>query len=595
MIPAAMRFAERRARILCAVAIVAAIAAVYARALDGPFVFDDQSAIVANDSLAPLWPLSRVLAQPPDLTTSGRPLVALSLALNRAASGLDPRGYRATNAALLWIAALLLCGVVRRTLRSPRLAARFGAHADAVAWTSAALFALHPLASEVACYVSARTESLVGVFYLATLYCAIRAREATRPARWIAAAAAAGALGMASKEVMVSAPLVVALHGAVSWGKERSRVQLATFGVLALGWGLLAALALSSPRAESAGFGHWVTPAIYLANQCRVIPHYLRLVLVPGPLVLDYGTPEPLGWTDVWPGALLLAVLAVLSLVALRRWPAAGFVGVACFAILAPSSSVFPIASEVGADRRMLLPLAALLAALVAGVWALLRRAGAERLGPWLAGAAALGCAALSFARAGDYTSEIAVWQHDVAVAPQNRRAHYDLAKAYERAGRTDEARAEMAQAVLGEIALYERVLPLQPDGVAARVDLGALHELAGDTERAEALYREALERAPTDRYALRRMALFLVRNRSGDPAQLASARGYAERAVAATDRRDAAALEALAEVELASGERESAIGTLREALATDPAQQPPRVLDRVREKLLALDAAGPS
>ena len=591
MIPAAMRFADRNARILCAGGRGGAIAAVYTRALDGPFVFDDLGAIAGNDTLASLWPLSRVLAQPPDLTTSGRPLVALSLALNRAVSGLDPRGYRATNAALLWLAALFVFGVVRRTLRSPRLAPRFAAHADALAWMAAALFALHPLASEVVCYVSARTESLVAVFYLATLYLAIRAREAERSGPWIGAAALACALGMACKEVMVSAPLVVALHGAVFWGRERQRVQLATFGCLALDWIVLAALAFSAPRGESAGFGHWVTPAIYLANQCRVLPHYLRLVVAPGPLVLDYGTPEPLGLSDVWPGALLLVALAALSLVALRRWPAAGFVGVACFAILAPSSSVFPIASEVGAERRMLLPLAALLAAGVAGTWALLQRARRERLARWIGGVVALGLAALSFARAGDYRSEIALWQHDVAAAPANRRAHYNLAKAYERAGRAEDARAEMAQAVLGEIELYERVLPLQPDGVAARVDLGALHELAGEPARAEALYREALERAPNDRYALRRLALFLVRNRADDPGQVALAREYAERAVAATARRDAAALEALAEVELAAGDREGAIASLREAAATDPAGQPERVLERVRARLAALES----
>jgi protein O-mannosyl-transferase len=598
MIPAAMRFADRRARIFAALLLGAALAGVYARAFDGPFVFDDQTAIVDNDSLAALWPLSHVLLQPPDLTTSGRPVVAASLALNRALGGLDPRGYRAANAALHWLCALLLFGVVRRTLASPRLSARLGAHATALAAASAALYALHPLASEVVCYVSARTESTVALFYLATLYCAIRAREAESPRRWIAVAALACALGMASKEVMATAPLVVALHGIVFWGfgdVRQRRVQWETFAGLALGWIVLGALVAASPRGASVGFDHWVTPVVYLANQGRVLPRMLRLVIAPAPLVLDYGTPVPLSLADVWPGALFLTSLLAASLFALWRWPSAGFVGVACFAILAPSSSFFPIASEVGAERRMDLPLAALVALGVVAGWRVLERARAGRAAPGLAAAALAALAALSFARAGDYQTEIALWQHDVQAWPDNQRAHYNLAKALERAGRTGEARAEMKAAVLREIDLYERALPLQPDGVGARVDLGALHELAGQPERAEALYRDALALSPSDPYALRRMALLLVRNRAGDPAEVARALGYAEHAVAATERRDAAALEASAEVELASGDREAAISALREAAATDPSRQSPRVLERVRAKLDALEASSDS
>ena len=172
---------------IAAAGLAVAIAAVYARALPGPFVFDDQSAIVANETLRALHPLGRVLAQPPDLTISGRPLVSLSLALNYALSGLDPRPYRATNALVHWACALLLFGVVRRTLRSPRLDRRFGARADGLALATAFLFALHPLASEAVCYVTARTESLMALFYLATLYLAIRARESARPWGWVAA------------------------------------------------------------------------------------------------------------------------------------------------------------------------------------------------------------------------------------------------------------------------------------------------------------------------------------------------------------------------------------------------------------------------
>ena len=102
--------------------LIAVVALVYARALPGPFVFDDRSAIVENASLRSLWPLGPVLAQPPDLTTSGRPVVALSFALDQALGGLDARVFRATSLAIHALCACLLAALLRRTLRAPRLA-----------------------------------------------------------------------------------------------------------------------------------------------------------------------------------------------------------------------------------------------------------------------------------------------------------------------------------------------------------------------------------------------------------------------------------------------------------------------------------------
>jgi len=495
-----------------AAATFALVALVYARALPGPFVFDDRSAIVANESLRSLWPLGPVLAQPPDLTTSGRPVVALSLALDHALHALDARGYRATNLALHPLCALLVAAVLRRTLRGPRLAERFGAQADGLAFAAALLFAVHPLASEVACYASARTESLVALFLLATLYAAIRARTSARPWGWVGLAVACAVLGMASKEVMVSAPILVALHDAVFLrapedARER-QVRNALWGGLAASWLVLLALVLGEPRGESAGFSLWVTPLVYLANQCRVLPEYLLRVVWPDPLRIDYGLPEPIGLGDAWLGFAFLSALALLSLYALWRWPAAGFVGVACFAILAPSSSFVPIPSEVGAERRMYLPLAAILSLCVCLGWRALARIGRERLGIWAVAAAAAALAIVSSARAGDYADGVLLWQAETRAAPENARAHYNLARALERAGRPQEAKAAGERSVVLEIAFYQRIFPFQPDRVQALSDLAGLHVAAGLLEAADELYAQVLELAPEDATALRMRAL---------------------------------------------------------------------------------------
>jgi tetratricopeptide (TPR) repeat protein len=68
--------------------------------------------------------------------------------------------------------------------------------------------------------------------------------------------------------------------------------------------------------------------------------------------------------------AVVVALLA-LTVAALRRWPGAAFLGAWFFLTLAPSSSFIPIATEVGAERRMYLPLMAMTAAVVVGLYGL--------------------------------------------------------------------------------------------------------------------------------------------------------------------------------------------------------------------------------
>src|SRR4030095_9727191 len=91
-------------------------------------------------------------------------------------------------------------------LASPRIAGRFGGRW--AAYAVALIWSVHPLLTEPVTYVVQRTELMMGLFYLLTLYAAVRAWGSARPGRWEGAAIAACALGMACKEVMVTAPVM---------------------------------------------------------------------------------------------------------------------------------------------------------------------------------------------------------------------------------------------------------------------------------------------------------------------------------------------------------------------------------------------------
>lgn len=504
----------RLAGLVLALAVVAA----YLTSFRGAWVFDDLHAIVENPTIRDLGRLDRVLSAPgvEGGTIGGRPVVNLTLALNYAISGLQPGSYHAVNLLIHVLAALTLFGLVRRTLlRLPR----FAASALPLALAIAGLWALHPLQTESVTYIVQRAESLMGLCFLLTLYCFVRSTDSPRPRGWQAAAFAACLAGMGCKEVMVAAPLLVLLHDrtfvAGSWRaawRQRGRFHAALAGT----WLLLAALvAGTAGRGGTAGFATGISGWNYALTQCTAVIRYLRLTLWPDPLVFDYGTPLARSLAEVAPEALLLLLLLGATAWALARKPAPGFAGAWFFLILAPSSSVVPVATQTMAEHRMYLPLAGALALLVLGVHA----AAGRRAGPaWLA--LALVAGGLTARRNLAYQSETALWADTVAHRPENPRAHANLGIALAEAGRLPEAAARLEEAwrlqpdnaatrlnlceVLTRLDRAAEAVPhgeaavrLEPASAAARINLaGALARL-GRTDEAIARYEEALRREP--------------------------------------------------------------------------------------------------
>jgi hypothetical protein len=273
----------------------------------------------------------------------------------------------------------------RRTLRLSQVPPALAERADGLALACALVWVLHPLNTEVVNYVVQRTESMMALCYLTTLYCALRAWANPGAWSWRIAAVAACAAGMASKESMVTAPLMVLVYDRVflypslaAAFRERRSLYLGLAGT----WVVLAVLMLGEPR-TSVGFDAGVSPFTYFLNQLPIIGRYLWLTVWPRPLVTDYGLPQPaLGALDVIVPGLVVLALGVATLLALRRHRMLAFLGVWFFVTLGPTSSVVPIATEVGAERRMYLPLMVLAVLAVVGLYTLVHRGAVRRGAP---------------------------------------------------------------------------------------------------------------------------------------------------------------------------------------------------------------------
>lgn len=443
----------------------------YHNSLAGPFVFDDKPAILHNPTIRQLWPLSVPLAPPADgSSVTGRPVVNLSFALNYACGGEAVRGYHGVNLALHLLAGLLVFATLRRTLTLPSCAQPLRAPADAIAGVAALLWLVHPVQTESVTAIVQRTESLAGVFYLATLYASLRlATAAQGRGRWAVLGVACCALGMATKETAVTAPVLVLLYDRTFLSgsfaaalRLRGRYYLG----LAATWLLLAALLLhgGGTRGVAAGLGLGVGAWDYALTQTRAVWIYLRLLCWPHPLVFDYGTAVVGSWREVWWQAPLCLVWGLGTLWALWRRPRLGFASAGFLLLLAPSSSVVPLVSQTMAEHRLYLPSALLLAAFVI---ALARWGGNRALGA--AALAAPMLMVLTVQRNTVYQSELGLWTDTVAHAPDNPRARVNLAETLLLADRPAEALEHAQAAVL-----------LHPRDAEALTNLGIALALTG-------------------------------------------------------------------------------------------------------------------
>lgn len=443
---------------LAPLALVLAVAAAYSNSLDGEFIFDDHRSIPQNESIRALWPLSAVLF--PEVTggrtVESRPVVNLSLAVNYHFGGLNVRGYHLFNLLVHIAATLALYGVVRRTLMLPRWSESTRGRAPSLAFFCALLWGLHPLQTESVTYIIQRAESLASLFYLLTLYAAVRGHGNRFAPAWNAISILACGLGMGTKEIVATAPLAVLLYDRVflySSASEMLQQRRWLYAGLAGAWlVLLVLMAAGQGRGGSVGFGSGVTPADYLSTQCWAISHYLRLAIIPWPLVLDYGNQLVTEPAQVLPGLLILVALLAGTAVGFRFHPWIGFLGSCFFLILAPSSSFVPIVTQVAAEHRMYLPLAAVVVFLVVAADALWRRwqsrlEGNERSAA-LPALAALAVAAvfgwLTWQRNVEYRTEESIWQDTVSKRPDNIRTHSNMALLFLAAGNTEASLREV-------------------------------------------------------------------------------------------------------------------------------------------------------
>jgi tetratricopeptide (TPR) repeat protein len=407
---------------------------------------------------------------------------------------------------------------------------------------AAAIFALHPLHVESVAWIAERKDVLCAFFWFLGLW--LYARYARQPSgRRYAAVLAAFVLGLLSKPMMVTFPLVLLIMdfwplSTPEFAKRTQFRKLADKAPLFALSGALAVFTFFTQRASGA-VESAATFRVGLRIENALVSYgtYIEQMFWPAKLAVFYPFPQHI---PLWQPVLCTAVLVAISARAVftKRTHPYLLAGWSWYLItLIPVIGLVQVGSQAHADRYMYIPMAGLLIMIGWG-GAALARGWRQRKAAFAAGGAlaCIGCAAVTSSQLATWQNSETLYRHAISVTRNNYLAENNLGTFLLRQpGRTREAAdhlrlalqinpgsavtlKDFAHAVAAlppeeAASEYRAVLPFEPNSAEVHYNLGlALAKLQRRAE-AERQFREVLRIAPGAADAHNNLGVLLSRD----------------------------------------------------------------------------------
>ena len=466
-------------------------------------------------------------------TGNWHPLTWLSHMLDCQVFGLEPGYHHLMNVVFHTANTLLLFLVLNRM--------------TAAFWRSAfvaTLFALHPLHVESVAWVAERKDLLSTFFGMLTLwaytrYCEELKVQGTKAKVFYTFALLLFALGLMSKPMLVTWPLVLLLLD--SWPLERLRYEPGSrldrdflrlvrekvpFFCLATISSIVTFLVQDKGRSVLSIGGLPLAPR--LVNAAASYLEYLRKMIWPTDLAIFYPHPEiwhrasdqPSLW-QIAVAVLFLTAISAFAVLRLRRqpWFAVGWLWY--LGTLVPVIGIVQVGTQSMADRYSYVPLMGIFICLVWGTAELLAdRRGGQPVLVAMAVAAAITCVAITRQQLSHWRDSIVLFEHALAVTANNAVAHFNLGNALGRQGnpgaaiphfraalQADASYADahysmgLALTELGKLEEaaqeYRAVFRIRPGHAPARDSFGTLLWMLGKPDDALVQYAEAVRLQP--------------------------------------------------------------------------------------------------
>ena len=469
------RFSTGGWRLWVPVLLFVAVVGVYLPSVDHGFLYDDYEVILSNAPMRSVQDFGRILTERHFLSLPYyRPVVRSSLLLQRALHGDEPGPFHLFNACVAGLIALIAYALLRLPV--------FGLRRR-WALLTAAVFALHPVASSCVYPIASGRETLLpALFVLLALYCFLRSGTG-----WRVGAAVSFALALFGKEQAVVTLAVFVLADAVG-------LTSAPPGRSLRGW-----VVRYWPEAAIGALYFSIRHFLFAGGEYRLgdlgqfaLSYLYALQVVTVPFREMVYEPTARVWFSPWRLAIALAIVGWTVLWIRRSWPAVRSVTwfwLGWFVLtLLPTANLLDQEAPFAERYVFLAALGPLF--LLARVLSNREKVGRPKLRTALAVAVLLLLAAQTVARGAYYRDYEAFCRQWVMTDPRSLNAHNSLAVVLTLDGRLEEAGRH-----------YEEALKIAPDSPQARSNLANLRLQQGRLQEAHDLLQEALRLDP-DSYA---------------------------------------------------------------------------------------------
>jgi len=459
------------------------------------FVYDDRPQIITNPAIHAWSYLPRYFTSHVwnDIYSGRvgnyyRPLFLVWLRLNYAAWGLTPQWWHLTTV-LCHVLVTYLVFRLTQSLTGDRN----------TAFLAGLLFGLHPAHIENVAWVSGVTDSLMAIFFLASLCAYLRYRDDKKKV-WLCATIAAFALALLIKETAIVLPLLIVAYewpdkhdAQASMGATTRRLAtvLMPFGVVAAAYLL----------ARNAALGGFSPQSLSMSRKMMVLTwpsglwFYVRHLLWPSGLSEFYpslpishiSAPESVGSLLL----LLMVTAAIWGLVRWLGWSRATRCAVALLVFPILPALYFPALSvaDMLHDRYLYLPLAGFTVLLAMALEKLAATGFRGALVRWgVAGLLVAGYTVGTLTQQLQWANDRRLYATGIESAPDNNLVRDNLADTLIDSGEYDRA-----------FPLCVEVLRRDPNYWRANYHLAFLYYKTGHYAEAEKYFIRAIQIDPTD------------------------------------------------------------------------------------------------
>jgi tetratricopeptide (TPR) repeat protein len=426
----------------------------FCNSLSNGFVFDDVSMIRNNPAIRDIKYVRLFFKRPffsvgqpvagPVVYDYYRPLVLVSYLADYHIWKLNASGYHLSNILMQSAAGLLCFALVSRLGLGPT-----------GSFLAAAIFSVHPALADEVAGVSGRSDPLLAIFYLSSIYCYVSFRRNGKTTLLLSSYLALMA-ALLTKENAIAVPLILSAYELILPGGtpdlRRKPALLAPLFLITLGYFLWRAQVVPTSFAppETSELAQRIAAAGRFGGSC--------LLMMVFPVGIGFETFTPLAQTltvgAFVPALVFLAILAA-AILARKKAPHISFFAIWFLAGLSPFAYLFlfhPEPEFFTPPHFLYFPSVGL-----AAIWGMSLTAATRWMtdkSAWQRKAALALPALILLLFCAHTIRRNTVWRDDLTFfsamaryAPDSPRIHIGLAGAYLSAGRPGEALAEYARA----------------------------------------------------------------------------------------------------------------------------------------------------